>query len=190
MRNFLVAIAVVSMGFFSSCDKCKDKTCENAASCDKKTADCSNVCVNGGTSDASTGSCACTEFYNGGTCRNEVRNDLKGDYTGTLSIPGVGNFGTSIAASNFGTDATAQSFKIAITLAPGSITNIDVNGVLTAKDSVIMPRTLVPLTIMPGETEGYVSGTGYYLNNKLIASMTIQGKLSGFSLGATYSGEK
>ena len=189
MRKLFLAIAVVSMGFFSSCDKCKDKTCENAASCDKKTADCSNVCVNGGTSDASTGSCACTEFYNGGTCSNEVRNDYVGTYVGALAV-GDELYGTSIVASNFGTDATAQSFKIAITLAQGRISNIDVNGMLTAKDSVIMPRTLMPLTIMPGETEGYVKGTGYYLNNKLIALMTIQGKLSGFSLGATYSGEK
>ena len=86
MRKFLIAIAVLSIGLFSSCDKCKDKTCENTASCDKKTGDCSNVCVNGGTSDASTGSCACPEFYNGGTCSNEVRNDYVGTYIGTSTV--------------------------------------------------------------------------------------------------------
>ena len=86
MRKFLIAIAVLSLGLFSSCDKCKDKTCENTASCDKKTGDCSNVCVNGGTSDASTGSCACPEFYNGGTCSNEVRNDYVGTYIGTSTV--------------------------------------------------------------------------------------------------------
>ena len=90
MRKLFLAVAVVSLGLFSSCDKCKDKTCENSASCDKKTADCSNVCVNGGTSNSSDGSCACAEYYNGGTCSKEVRSDYVGTYIGNFTDIGSG----------------------------------------------------------------------------------------------------
>ncbi len=90
MRKLFLALSIVSMGLFSSCDKCKDKTCENSASCDKKTADCSNVCVNGGTSNSSDGSCACAEYYNGGTCSKEVRSDYVGTYIGNFTDIGSG----------------------------------------------------------------------------------------------------
>ena len=189
MNKLFLAIAVVSMSFFASCDKCKDKTCLNSASCDKKTGDCSDVCQNGGTTSTSNGSCSCTEFYNGGTCDNEVRNDWAGEYVGNLTVF-TDNYGTNITVANNGAEVTDQSFNIKVTLQPGVISEFNVNGVMSAKDSVVITRTKVPVNIIPGETEAWASGTAYYVDNKMTASILLQGALSGVAVNGAYVGTK
>ena len=170
MRKFLVAIAVVSMGFFSSCDKCKDKTCENAASCDKKTADCSNVCVNGGTSDASTGSCACTEFYNGGTCSNEVRNDYVGTYIGTSTYSTQGFTGNE-----------TDTFQIGLSGTDAKILIID--GDIPIELTSNTAYKLSYIDNVDGEVDRIV-GTGTFSSS----SFTIDATVSGTDQGDTYTG--
>jgi len=190
MRKLFLAVAVVSMGLFSSCDKCKDKTCENSASCDKKTADCSNVCVNGGTSDASTGSCSCTEFYNSSTCSNEVRNDLAGEYKGNMTLGALGDYGSVAVVSNSGPDATGQKFVITTTIAPGVTSVIEILGNLTSKDSVTLVETVVPFTLLPSENSARVTGTGFYVDGKMDATVYLVTIPTGIKITATYVGRK
>jgi hypothetical protein len=170
MRKFLVAIAVVSMSFFSSCDKCKDKTCENAASCDKKTADCSNVCVNGGTSDASTGSCACPEFYNGGTCSNEVRNDYVGTYIGT-STETIDGFSFS----------EADTFQVALSGTDAKILALYDYSLIELTSNTAYK--ISKIDTVDGEVDRIV-GTGTFSSS----SFTIDATVSGTDQGDTYTG--
>ena len=170
MRKLFLVIAVVAMGFFSSCDKCKDKTCENAASCDKKTADCSNVCVNGGTSDASTGSCACTEFYNGGTCSNEVRNDYVGTYIGTSTISFQGF-----------TSTETDTFPIALSGTDAKILVIDDDVLIELTSNTAYKVSIIDT--LDGEVDRIV-GTGTFSSS----SFTMDATFSVTDQGDTYTG--
>ena len=69
MRKSLVALAVISLALFSSCDKCKDADCKNAATCEKKVGDCN-----------------CEYFYEGSKCEAEIRAGYVGKYIGTTTV--------------------------------------------------------------------------------------------------------
>ena len=181
MRKFLIAIAVLSIGLFSSCDKCKDKTCENTASCDKKTGDCSNVCVNGGTSDASTGSCACPEFYNGGTCSNEVRNDYVGTYIGTSTVTYEG-----ISFSD------ADTFKLELAgTDPKMMFFDDAEEVIELSSNTAFGMTLVETDSESGDVSSIVV-TGTFGSSSISFDQTVSGKMDGeaFTASSKFTGTK
>ncbi|MBD79154.1 MAG: hypothetical protein CL840_09560 [Crocinitomicaceae bacterium] len=174
MNKLFLALAVISLGFFSSCNKCKDKTCLNSASCDKKTGDCSDVCLNGGTSSTANGACSCTEFYDGAVCDNEIRNDLAGSYSGTLEFD-KDAYGTVTTISNHGTDATGQAFSMVSTFPGNETMTISIKGVLTAKDSITITEELIPISIptYPQVTHARITGNGFYSNGKFEISFNM-----------------
>ena len=181
MRKFLIAIAVLSLGLFSSCDKCKDKTCENTASCDKKTGDCSNVCVNGGTSDASTGSCACPEFYNGGTCSNEVRNDYVGTYIGTSTVIYEG-----ISFSE------ADTYKLELAgTDPKMMFFDDAEEVIELSSNTAFGMTLVETDSESGDVSSIVV-TGTFGSSSISFDLTVSGEEDGeaFTGSSKFTGTK
>ena len=181
MRKFLIAIAVLSIGLFSSCDKCKDKTCENTASCDKKTGDCSNVCVNGGTSDASTGSCACPEFYNGGTCSNEVRNDYVGTYIGTSTVTYEG-----VSFSE------ADTYKLELAgTDPKMMFFDDAEEVIELSSNTAFGMTLVETDSESGDVSSIVV-TGTFGSSSISFDQTVSGEDDGeaFTASSKFTGTK
>ena len=174
MKKFLIAIAVVSLGLFSSCDKCKDKTCENTASCDKKTGDCSNVCLNGGTSDASTGSCACPDFFNGGTCSNEVRNDYVGTYIGTST--------TIYEGISF---SEADTYKISLAgINPKMMFFDDAEEVIELSSNTAFGMTLVETDSVSGDVESIVV-TGTFGSSSISIDITESYEDEGATLTAS-----
>lgn len=173
MRKLFLALALVSMGFFSSCDKCKDAGCENGATCEKK-----------------VGDCVCGTFYEGAKCDTETRSLYNNTYSGSLAIPSFPTLPTSIVITSDGSVVTAQNYEITITTSPISTTVIPVKGALTSKSAFELVRTKVPFTLVPGETEAYVSGTGVFTGDSCTADLTIQLALSGTAFSAKYTGKK
>ena len=153
MRKFLVAIAVVSMGFFSSCDKCKDAGCENGATCEKKVGDCN-----------------CPEFYNGGTCSNEVRNDYVGTYIGTSTYSTQGFTGNE-----------TDTFQIGLSGTDAKILIID--GDLPIELTSNTAYKISKIDTVDGEVDRIV-GTGTFSSS----SFTMDATLSGTDQGDTYTG--
>lgn len=64
MRYFFILL--ISLGLFSSCDKCKDVTCFNGADCED-------------------GECICGDWYSGENCETKVIEAYEGLYAGSMS---------------------------------------------------------------------------------------------------------
>jgi len=174
MNKIFLALAVLSMGLFSSCDKCKDADCKNGATCEKKVGDCN-----------------CAAFYEGSKCDTETRTRYNHNYTGTLEIPpSFPTMPTIIAITSDGTVASAQNYKIVVTTGQNSSTTIDIKGNLTSTTAFEIVRTKVPFSLVPGETEAFVSGTGVFAGDSCTADITIQLALSGTAFTAKYAGAK
>lgn len=168
-----MAFAVLSMGIFASCDKCKDVDCNNGGSCDD-------------------GDCTCASYYTGDNCDTEVRAKYAGDYNGIIDIPSFQSLlPTKITVTNPGTVASVQGMQlVVVTDSMGTTTTIDLSTNLTSNTEIEVPETKVPFTLIPGETEALISGTGVYSGDSLTADITIKGAVSGFTAQSVYKGSK
>lgn len=173
MKKLLMAFAVLSMGIFASCDKCKDVDCNNGGTCDD-------------------GDCTCAAYYSGEKCDTEVRAKYAGDYNGMIDIPSFqSKLPTTIKVTNPGSVASVQGMQlVVVTDSMGSTTTIDLTTNLTSNTAIEVPSTKVPFTLIPGETEAFIAGTGVYSGDSLTANITIQGAVSGFTADAEYKGSK
>ncbi|UTW63690.1 hypothetical protein KFE98_05970 [bacterium SCSIO 12741] len=119
MKKIFFGMLILCMGLLTSCDKCKDKTCENGSSCDSDTGDCVCVCQNGGECSTADGSCACPTFYTGSTCSIAIRSNYTGSFSGSLGItPGALTYTREASVNVDGTDVTKLTVEMDISANP------------------------------------------------------------------------
>lgn len=96
----------------TSCDECKDVTCDNGGSCSEGTCECTDnfygdacevECVNGTYAD---GTCGCDAGYEGEACDVESRADMIASYSvaDVCSASGADSYECDITASSASAD--------------------------------------------------------------------------------------
>lgn len=152
----LVAVTGAAMLTFSSCDDCKDVTCENGGECVDGTCECAEnyygdacetYCVNG---TFESGACTCDAGYEGDGCTVMSRDKFLGSYSvsDACSASGSSSFTITLATSS------ADHQTVLISNFWGSFVN---NVVATVDGDDITIANQEP------DSDGYtVSGTGTY----------------------------
>lgn len=183
MRISVIITIIFNLILLSSCNKCKDKTCLNGSTCDKKSADCSNVCNNGGKSDPSTGSCTCPEFYTGSTCSDEIRSNYIGVYVGEVHFENK-IYLSAVKVSNFKDNFKLISYEIDITSPISTIANskftVTTELVSTTKTSIQEKEVYYSL----GEGNAKITGTGTISQKQLQSNLNLE-MLDGNNRGKT-----
>lgn len=191
MKKLFFVLAVFSMGLLTSCNKCKDKSCENGASCDKKSGDCSNVCKNGGASSASDGTCTCTEFYEGKTCADEVRANYYGTYSGSITANG-NNLPSVVMVADSTEEATGLKLSVTVTIPGTSANKFVVMANLTDATNLEIVKTEINTSLGQG-TKGELTGTGSFDGKKMTGKMNIKfldGPITGSTIETTFNGSR
>jgi len=159
MKKLLMAIAVLSVGLFSSCDKCKDADCKNGATCEKKVGDCN-----------------CPTFYNGTKCDGEVRSNYVGTYIGTS---------TTVFTVQGQTITETETDTMEVITNGTTVTKLDIKGDGTSDDPNV-PLVLSNNTDFTATTSFTENGTlinatgsGKFTSTTLSLNATLSGDFSG-----------
>ncbi len=150
LAQLTLVLGLSTAMLFPSCKK--DDPCDDV------------VCMNGGT--CNDGSCSCATGYEGGTCATEVRAKFIGTYNGTFTCPG-----------------NTSTINMTINNSAAGITSVVIsdgfdNWIGTVSGSSV---TIATQTIGGGTT---ISGNGQLAGNILTLNLNLSGTT------CTYSGTK
>jgi hypothetical protein len=142
----------------TSCDECKDVTCENGGTCSEGTCECADdffgdacevECVNGTYAD---GTCGCDAGYEGEACTVLSRADMIGSYTGNDACSSTGassDYSSTIAASGASDDGV---------LVTGLWAGFFINTITGTVDGDV-----ITIADQEPDSDGYrIEGTGTY----------------------------
>ncbi|GAB5539722.1 MAG: hypothetical protein Salg2KO_18250 [Salibacteraceae bacterium] len=168
--NLLMVALIGAMTLtLTSCDECKDVTCDNGGVCEEGVCQCTDnffgdacevECVNGSYAD---GTCTCDAGYEGEACTVLSREDMIGTYSGNDACSSTGasdSYNSSVAASS------ASDEGVLITgLWDGFFIN-NITGTVDG-DVITMPN-------QEPDSDGYtIEGTGTYSDGTISWSFTV-----------------
>ncbi|MBD79155.1 MAG: hypothetical protein CL840_09565 [Crocinitomicaceae bacterium] len=165
MNKLFFALAFVSIGFFSSCDKCKDADCKNGATCEKKVGDCN-----------------CAQFYSGTKCESQVRNSYVGKYIGTSvqSVTVGGNTDNETSPDTIEVSISGTDPSMLVVKGDGTAADPDVPVTLTSNTNY-----KVNATFNEGSGNVTMNGTGTFSSTTLTLNATFSGTVLGNTLTGT-----
>ncbi len=153
----------------TSCDECRDVTCENGGTCAEGICECADdffgdaceaECVNGTYAD---GTCGCDAGYEGEACTVLSRADMIGSYTGNDACSSTG------ASSDYNSIVTASSASDEGVLISGLWAKFFINTISGTVDGNV-------ITIANQEPDGdgfTIEGTGTYTDGGIAWNFTI-----------------
>lgn len=158
MRKILLPLALLFMFGFTSCKKCKDKDCQNDASCSLL----NNEAV-----------CTCKSLYEGDRCEIETRSKYVGVYNGS----------TSITIGGFTLNSNTQTYNLAkdgSSVSKFTISTTDTSNTVTYYCSLTDENSFVLDRVSPSSD---MQGSGSLTDN----SFSMSGNLTVGSSSATYT---
>jgi len=139
-----LVILLISLGLFSSCDKCKDISCENGGDCED-------------------GECICGDWYTGDNCETKIVEAYEGLYSGTMTCSWYSPYIMRFA------DVPSEDNEM--TIEDLSVGNYRVyNAVFTSENQFNIPSQIVSNN---GFETVRASGSGTFRSSGLEMSITI-----------------
>ena len=153
----------------TSCDECKDVTCENGGTCSEGTCECADdfygdacevECVNGTYAD---GTCGCDAGYEGEACTVLSREDMIGSYTGSDACSASG------ASSDYTSTVAASSSSEDGVLLTGLWAGFFINTITGTVDGDV-----ITIANQEPDSDGYtIEGTGTYADGGIAWDFTV-----------------
>jgi len=168
--NLLMVALIGAMTItLTSCDECKDVTCDNGGTCAEGVCECpadyygdacETKCVNGTYSD---GACGCDAGYEGDGCETESRAVMIGTYLGSDACSSTG------ATSSYTSTVAAASASADGVLITGLWDRFFINNITGTVDG-----DKITIATQEPDSDGYtISGTGTYADGVISWSYTV-----------------
>ena len=170
MSKIMMVLGIISLGLFSSCDKCKKADCQNGATCEKK-----------------VGDCVCATFYDGDKCDGEVKANYVGTYKGSAKLGGF-VLPTSIVVGS-GSGVSALTFKATITT-PSGPAEYNITATLTDNTTYTIPAQTVSFSLIAPNTSAVISGSGTLSASSATATLNFKANADGLNYTAAFTGSK